>query len=91
MNHNFTIWGANRFPFAPDNNNNAPNDAAKPMHSVCTSGLIKFIVSNIAKPAVVDPPGLLMYKNISFSASSASKIIIELLHYSLLDHLFLNR
>ncbi len=34
--------------------------AAMPMHSVETSGLMKFIVSKIDMPALTEPPGELM-------------------------------
>ena len=40
---------------------------------VLTSGLTYCIVSYIPKPAVTKPPGLLMYKEISFFGSSDSK------------------
>ncbi len=51
-----------RLPLAPDEAMIVPIDAATPMTIVCTSDLIKFIVSTIARPAETDPPGELMYK-----------------------------
>ena len=35
-------------------------DAHSPMQMVETSGLMKFIVSRMARPAVTEPPGELM-------------------------------
>ncbi|MCY1381255.1 hypothetical protein D9M69_691380 [compost metagenome] len=49
-----------RFPLVPAANRNAPMLAAKPQHRVDTSGLMKFIVSKIAMPALTEPPGELM-------------------------------
>ena len=43
------------------------------MHIVDTSGLTYCIVSYIAKPAVIEPPGLFIYICISLSGSSASR------------------
>ena len=50
----------NRFPFAPAASKNAPMLAAIPVQRVETSGLMKFMVSNIANPALTDPPGELI-------------------------------
>ena len=38
--------------------------AAIPIQIVETSGLMNLIVSYIARPAVVDPPGELIYKEV---------------------------
>ncbi len=43
------------------------------MTIVVTGALIKFIVSVIDSPAVTDPPGELIYIEISFVGSCASK------------------
>ncbi|MNP64917.1 hypothetical protein D3C76_1604600 [compost metagenome] len=58
---------------APAVNRNAPIEAAIPTQIVDTSGLMYCIVSYIAIPAVMDPPGLFTYKEISFSGSSAAR------------------
>ena len=47
--------------------------AAIPQHIVETSHLIYLIVSYIPIPAVTDPPGLLIYNEISFEGSSDSR------------------
>ncbi len=47
--------------------------AARPMHSVETSGLMKFIVSKIDMPALTLPPGELMYSEMSLSGFSLSR------------------
>ena len=47
--------------------------AAWPIHKVDTCGFIYCIVSYIPSPAVTKPPGLLMYREISFFGSSDSK------------------
>ena len=39
------LGSENRLPLAPADNRNAPMLAAKPVHKVDTSGLMKFIVS----------------------------------------------
>ena len=57
--------------FAPAANKKAPILAAIPMHNVLTSGLMKFIVSNIARPDVSS--GELMYNEMSLSGFSDSK------------------
>ena len=49
-----------RLPLVPAANKNAPMLAAMPMHKVETSGLMKFMVSKIAMPALTEPPGELM-------------------------------
>ena len=48
-----------RFPGVPDDNKNAPIDAAIPKQTVLTSQGMYCIVSNIAKPACTDPPGVI--------------------------------
>ena len=54
-------WGrANLFPFSPDARSNAPMLAACPMHIVDIFGLIYWMVSYIARPAVTLPPGEFM-------------------------------
>jgi hypothetical protein len=50
----------NRLPLAPAASRKAPIEAAIPVHSVDTSGLMKFMVSKIARPAETEPPGELM-------------------------------
>src|SRR5450830_62106 len=62
-----------RLPLAPAANKNAPIDAARPVHSVDTCGLMNCIVSKIAIPADTEPPGELMYNEISLSGFSLSK------------------
>ena len=47
--------------------------AAMPMHKVETSGLMKFMVSKMAMPALTEPPGELMYSDMSLSGFSLSK------------------
>jgi len=54
------LGSENRLPLAPAANRNAPMLAAMPVHSVDTSGLMKFMVSKIAMPALTEPPGELM-------------------------------
>ena len=49
-----------RLPLAPAASKNAPMLAAMPTHSVDTSGLMKFMVSKTAMPALTEPPGELM-------------------------------
>ena len=56
----FELGSENRLPLAPAANRKAPMLAAKPLHSVDTSGLTKFIVSKIAIPALTEPPGELI-------------------------------
>ena len=51
---------AKRLPLAPAASRKAPMLAARPMHSVDTSGLTNCIVSKIDKPALTLPPGELM-------------------------------
>ena len=54
-------WGsARRFPEVPAANKNDPIEAAKPTQMVITYDLIYCIVSNIAIPAVTEPPGEFM-------------------------------
>ena len=48
-------------------------EAAMPMQMVDTSHLIYFMVSWMAMPALMDPPGLLMYRLMSFSLSCPSR------------------
>jgi hypothetical protein len=49
-----------RLPLAPAASRKAPMLAANPVHRVDTSGLMKFMVSKIAMPALTEPPGELM-------------------------------
>ena len=60
-------------PFAPHASNTAAIDAACPTQYVTMFGSIRFIVSRIAMPAVIDPPGELMYSEMSFSGSSEAR------------------
>jgi hypothetical protein len=54
------LGSAKRLPLAPAASRKAPMLAAMPVHRVDTSGLMKFMVSKIAMPALTLPPGLLM-------------------------------
>ena len=70
------------FPICPLDNRKAAIDAAIPTHIVDTSLEIKFIVSYIAIPAVMLPPGEFMYIEMSswFSPSrynSCATILLE--------------
>jgi len=47
--------------------------AAKPVHSVDTSGRMNCIVSYTAMPAYTEPPGELMYSEMSLSGLSDSR------------------
>jgi hypothetical protein len=60
---------ASRFPFAPPTSRRDPIEAARPTLIVETSALTCRMVSNIAKPAVTEPPGLLMYMYIGLLLS----------------------
>ena len=62
-----------RLPLAPAASRNAPIEAARPVHKVDTSGLMKFIVSKMARPADTEPPGELMYSEMSLSGFSLSR------------------
>ena len=64
-------------PGVPPAKITAPAEAARPIQTVATSGLMYFIVSYIANREVIDPPGELIYTYISFSGSSDSNVIIE--------------
>ena len=48
-----------RLPLVPLEAMIVPIEAAIPITIVCTSDLIKFIVSTMASPADTDPPGVL--------------------------------
>ena len=61
------------FPLVPAHRSTVAMLAAKPTHIVETSGLIKFIVSKIANPELITPPGELIYILISLSGSSLSR------------------
>ena len=50
----------NRLPLVPAASSTAAIEAACPTQMVTISGLTKAIVSRIASPAVIDPPGELM-------------------------------
>ena len=63
----------NRLPLVPQASSTAPIDAACPTQYVTISGSTRFIVSRIARPAVIEPPGELMYSEMSFSGSSAAR------------------
>ncbi len=54
------LGSAKRLPLAPAASRKAPMLAAMPTHRVETAGLMKFMVSNTAMPALTDPPGELM-------------------------------
>ena len=49
-----------RLPLAPLANSTAAMDAACPTQMVTMSGRMKAIVSRMARPAVMEPPGELM-------------------------------
>ena len=49
-----------RLPLAPAESSTAAMDAAMPTQMVETCGLIKFMVSRIARPEYTSPPGELM-------------------------------
>ena len=48
-------------------------DAARPTHTVLTSGRTCLMVSNTAMPAVTEPPGELTYMVMSCLGDAASK------------------
>ena len=48
-------------------------EAHSPMQMVDTSHLMKFMVSRMPRPAVTEPPGELMYREMSLSGSVASR------------------
>ncbi len=50
----------NRLPFVPAASRTAPMDAACPTQIVTMSGRTNAIVSRMARPAVIEPPGELM-------------------------------
>ena len=54
------LVSAERLPGAPAASSHAAIDAAMPMQVVEISGRTKFIVSRIASPEVIEPPGELM-------------------------------
>ena len=62
-----------RLPLAPELNSTAAIDAQQPRQMVDTSHLMKFIVSRMAMPAVTEPPGELMYSEMSLSGSALSR------------------
>jgi hypothetical protein len=61
------LGSAKRLPLAPAASRKAPMLAAIPMQSVDTSGLMNCIVSKIDRPALTEPPGELMYSEMSLS------------------------
>jgi len=73
MNHDARIREAEAFALAPLASSTAAMDAACPTQMVTISGRMNAIVSRIARPAVIEPPGELMYIEMSFSGSSASR------------------
>ena len=64
---------AKRFFFDPPQSKIAPILAACPTQRVLISGFTNCMVSYIAKPAVTNPPGELMYIKISLSGACDSK------------------
>ena len=50
----------NRLPFVPAASRTAAMEAACPTQMVTMSGLTKRMVSRMARPAVIEPPGELM-------------------------------
>ncbi len=54
------LASALRSPGSPAINRNEPIERAVPMHKVCTGDLMYCMVSYIANPAVISPPGELM-------------------------------
>jgi hypothetical protein len=58
---------------APAARRTAAADAACPTQMVATSGAMNRMVSWMAKNAVMSPPGLLMYSEMSRSAASDSR------------------
>ena len=67
------LGSANRLPLAPLASRKAPIEAAIPMQMVDTSHLIYCMVSWMAMPALMDPPGLLIYRLMSLSGSCPSR------------------
>ena len=64
---------AYRLPGVPALRRNWPIEAAIPIATVATSLGTHCMVSKIAMPAVTDPPGLLMYSQMSLVGSSAAR------------------
>ena len=60
-------------PLVPLASRNAPIEAAMPMQMVETSHLIYWMVSWMAIPALMEPPGLLIYRLMSLSGSCPSR------------------
>ncbi|MNC70630.1 hypothetical protein D3C75_1214630 [compost metagenome] len=67
------LGSVKRLPFLPAASRNAPMLAARPVHRVDTSGLTNCMVSKMAIPAYTDPPGELMYREMSLSGFSDSR------------------
>lgn len=67
------IMVATAITLAPAPRRKAPIDAAIPKHTVETSHGIKFIVSKIAMPEEMEPPGELMYIVMSAVGSSFAR------------------
>ena len=62
-----------RLPLAPLDSSTAAIEAHSPRQMVDTSHLMKSIVSRMARPAVTEPPGELMYREMSLSGSALSR------------------
>src|ERR1700722_4735874 len=67
------LGSASLRPGAPAQSRSEAPLAAIPRHVVSTSGRTYCMASYIASDAVIEPPGLLMYRWMSFSASSPSR------------------
>lgn len=57
MYHDLALGSAMRFPIAPPASRKEPKLAASPIQMVDTSHLIYYMVSYMANPAVIEPPG----------------------------------
>ncbi len=67
------LASAARLPGSPAISRNEPIERAVPMHSVCTGDLMNCMVSYMARPLVMTPPGELMYRWIGLPGFSASR------------------
>ena len=67
------LGSAMRMPGSPAASRKEPIEAAWPIHTVETRGLMYCMVSWIAMPAVTTPPGELMYMKMSFFGFSDSR------------------
>ncbi|MCY1381484.1 hypothetical protein D9M69_693950 [compost metagenome] len=67
------LASAQRSPGSPAMRRNDPIERAVPMHRVCTGAVMYCMVSYMARPLVMTPPGELMYRWIGFVGFSDSR------------------